>query len=110
MIYLASPYSHEDKKVEQQRFDAACEAAACFVNKGIKVFSPIAHSHQLTSHGARGDWEYWKEFDLGMINVCDSMYVLTLDGWRDSVGVQAEIDYALSHGLTVRLVREGMVI
>ena len=45
MIYLASPFSHPDAGVRQQRFEAACRAAAALIRQGKTVFAPIAHSY-----------------------------------------------------------------
>lgn len=102
MIYLASPYSHVDADVRERRYVAACRAAAELMRRGHIVFSPIAHSHGIAVHGDVGQaWPAWKEFDLAMLDVCDSVVVLTLDGWQESVGVQEEITYARERGYTV---------
>jgi hypothetical protein len=37
-----------------------------------------------------------------MIDKCDELWVLELEGWRTSRGVSAEIEYALTKGKTVR--------
>ena len=34
MIYLASPYSHSDPAVREQRYEAACQAAAVEAKTG----------------------------------------------------------------------------
>jgi hypothetical protein len=44
MIYLASPFTHDDPAVRQQRFEAACRAAAILISQGKTVFSPIMRS------------------------------------------------------------------
>ena len=49
-------------------------------------------------------WEYWKEYTYDLINGCDELYVLCLDGWKDSKGVTDEIAYAKEHGKPVRYV------
>ena len=41
-----------------------------------------------------GDFDTWRDFYETMIDWCDQLWVLMLDGWEDSVGVQAEIEYA----------------
>ena len=45
MIYLCSPYTTLIPSSVNQRFEAACRAAAAFVRQGKVIFSPIAHSH-----------------------------------------------------------------
>ena len=94
MIYLASPYSHPDAGVRQQRFEAACRAAAALICQGKTAFSPIAHSHAICRYGVPLDWWFWQQHDRRYLEVCDEVAVLMLDGWRESVGVQAEIAIA----------------
>jgi nucleoside 2-deoxyribosyltransferase len=94
MIYLASPYSHDDPAVRRIRYEQACQVTAALMRKGKHVFSPIAHSHGVALFGVPGDWEYWMSFDRWFIERCDEVRVLMLDGYRKSKGVQAEIEIA----------------
>ena len=107
MIYLASPYSDPDPEVKEARFEAVCREAAILMQRGILVFSPIAHSHPITKHGTPSDWHYWKEFDRHIIGGCRGLWVLTLDGWRESVGVRAEIGLAIEFDKPTRLIDSG---
>lgn len=102
MIYLASPYTHSDPSVREARFDAACLATAELVRSGHVVFSPIVHGHPLVRFGLPVEWEYWERFDREHLRRCDQMVVLMLDGWRESRGVQAEIDLAIEMDLPIR--------
>jgi nucleoside 2-deoxyribosyltransferase len=102
MIYLASPYSHLDPAVREQRFRAACQAAVALLHAGRVVFSPIAHSHPLAQHGLPGNWQFWERYDRAFLERCDEVVVLMLDGWEESVGVQAEIRTAREFGKPVR--------
>ena len=102
MIYVASPYSHPDPAVREARFRAACRATAALVQSGQAVFSPIVHGHQLTAHGLPADWKFWEPFDHEHLKRSDEVVVLMLDGWRESVGVQAEIRLARELGIPVR--------
>lgn len=104
LIYLAGPYSHPDEGVVEQRYDAHLEAAAQLIGTGAMVFSPIAHTHPIAmAHELPADFEFWREFDHRMIDACDKVVVLCVDGWRESVGVTAEIEYARGQGKEVRL-------
>ena len=53
---------------------------------------------------AKVGWETWQRFDSFMVGLADELWVLTLDGWKDSVGVKAEVVLALGLGKTVRYV------
>lgn len=102
MIYLASPYSHPEVGVREQRFRDACRAAAMLLASGLTVFSPIVHGHPLVWHGLPTDWPFWERIDRDHLERCDEVVVLMLDGWRESVGVAAEIRIARELGKPVR--------
>ena len=105
MIYLASPYSHPEAEVRQRRFDAACRAAAALIRQGRTVFSPIAHSHAICRYGVPLDWRFWQRHDRRYLQVCDEVAVLMLEGWRESLGVQAEIAIAREYGKPITFLR-----
>jgi Domain of unknown function (DUF1937) len=94
MLYLASPYSHPEPAVREQRFRATCAAVAQLMRAGHTVFSPICHGHPLVGHGLPTDWPFWERFDREHLVRCDEVVVLMLDGWDNSVGVAAEIRIA----------------
>src|SRR5262245_46139289 len=102
MIYLASPYSHPDAAVREQRFRDACRATAALMRMGNVVFSPIVHGHPLVEHGLPTDWSFWKTHNRAHLGRCTELLVLILDGWEESEGVQAEM--RLAQHMAVRLV------
>ena len=105
MIYLATPYSHSDPVVRRQRFDAACRAAAVLIQQGKVVFSPVSHGHAICVYGIPSDWTFWQRLDRRFLDMCDEVIVLMLDGWRESVGVQAEIAIARQLGKPITYLR-----
>jgi nucleoside 2-deoxyribosyltransferase len=102
MIYLASPYSHPDSAVREQRFRMACLATSRLIAAGHVVFSPIVHGHPLVHYGLSTAWSFWERCDREHLKRCDEVVVLMLDGWRESVGVAAEIRIAEELGKPVR--------
>jgi hypothetical protein len=109
MVYLGQPYSHQDPAVRQWRFEAACRATAALMRAGLVVFSPVAHSHPLTRYGLPGDWRFWERYDRAFLEACGALAILTLDGWKESVGVGAEIRIAFELGLPVFLIDPARV-
>lgn len=102
LIYLASPYTHEDPWVMGKRAEAATKAFARLLCDGLCAYSPIASCHAAAvEHGLDTGWAFWKAYDQRLIDACDSVMVLTLPGWRESVGVAAEIEYARAKGKPV---------
>jgi hypothetical protein len=103
VVYLAAPYSHKDQSVREYRAKLIDYAMSLLVKLGIMVYSPISHCHSMvTRHDMDGGYDYWAEYNAAMIARCDAMYVLTIPGWADSVGVTEEIKFAKSIGMEVR--------
>ncbi len=103
--YLASPYTHQDPAIRILRFRAACAVAAGLMADGEVVFCPIAHSHPIDiEFQAPQSGEFWKVQDAPFLAGCSKMKVLMIPGWRESVGVTAEIKYAVDHGIPVEYI------
>lgn len=100
LIYLASPHSHTNSGVRQDRYQAALECTSWLIENGFWVFSPIVHSHNLPCNKMEKtiSWEFWKEFDTETISRMDEVWVLIIPGWKESKGVQAEIEIGRSQG------------
>jgi nucleoside 2-deoxyribosyltransferase len=109
VIYLASPYSHPSARVRLFRYRAVCRAAAALMDRGLLVFSPIAHSHGIALAGAGGDFKTWEKFDKEIIQQCSMVMVLKLEGWRESVGVREEVGFARKIGKPVCFLDPGRI-
>lgn len=102
MIYLCSPYSHPDPKEMEYRFHRVAAATAWLMTHGEIVYSPIVHNHYLACNFTLPrEWEFWRRFDLAMLVKADECWVLELDGWHKSVGVNAEIAFAIDRDIPV---------
>jgi Domain of unknown function (DUF1937) len=103
LTYLASPYSHPDPAVMERRYEAACKAAGYLMKQGECVFAPIAHSHRIGQLlGQSTDHTFWLKQDFAILDKCDEMIVLMLDGWNHSFGVAEEIKRCKEHNKQVR--------
>lgn len=101
MIYLASPYTHPDSIIREQRYRAACMATATMLRAGVPVYAPIVHTHPLVAHGLPGDWRFWSRYDQTFLEIADAVVVLALDGWQESIGVGEELRLAEQMGIPV---------
>lgn len=101
--YLASPYSSASDAVRELRYRHTCQAVARLFERSIPVYSPIAHSHAVNEIGGLEEsaFEFWRDFDLGLIDRLDGVVVLMLDGWERSHGVTAELEHARATGKPV---------
>lgn len=107
MIYLASPYSHEESAIQQRRFEQARTVTGWLIAQGKHVFSPIVHCHELTlSHDLPGDASFWHDYNISFLRRSDQIYVLTLEGWKESKGVSQELRYAKMLNIPVTFINE----
>jgi hypothetical protein len=105
LIYLASPYSDPCPAVREDRFLHICSVAAKLMRAGYFVLSPIAHCHAIDAWDVTsGGWGYWAEYDKRLMQSCDEVWVCCMQGWRDSIGVRAEIQIAGELCLPVRYI------
>lgn len=102
LTYLACPYSHESRRLRQERFEAANLAAGYLMRAGHVVFSPISHTHPIVEAcDLPKGWDYWREFDEAYLQCAGKLVVLTISGWQHSIGVSAEIAIAREIGLSI---------
>ena len=99
-VYLASPYSHPAEDVRERRAVEASIAAGRLMERGLLVFAPISMGHAINKVTPRlpTDYKYWQALCEWQISNCDAVVVLTLHGWKASVGVMAEVAYAKANG------------
>ncbi len=101
LIYLAAPYSHPDPAVIAGRMSAFDALAAQMLLDGDHVVSPLLFHSLLGQHKVPGNWDFFEAYSLGLLDRCNQIVVIPLAGWSDSVGVQAEIEYARLSGLSL---------
>ena len=107
LIYLASPLTHDDEHVVTDRIHATKWNTRRLLGDGHNVISPVVYG--VAFEDLEPTWDYWRIFDLTLLEKCDELWVLTLDGWRESVGVKAEIDFAVEHGMTIRFIEPEII-
>ena len=104
MIYLASPYSHVDPAIREQRYLGALAALKKLLDQGRWTYSPIVHCHDLSIRfDLAWDAKFWEQYDRHMIRSARTVIVLTLPGWDVSVGVAAERAYAERLGMSIEM-------
>lgn len=95
LCYLATPYSkYQDGNLELAYRHAAALAARLML-AGVKVYSPIAHTHPLAVWGSIDplDHNIWLPFDEAMMDKSDVLIVAHMDGWEESRGIKHEIEF-----------------
>lgn len=105
MIYLASPYTHEDPAVVEQRFKQAEKATAKGLIRGECIYSPIVHCHEIAKdYDLPKTFDFWQKYNYGMLRNASAMYILAIDGYNKSSGVLGEKAMAEQLGIPVKYV------
>jgi Domain of unknown function (DUF1937) len=93
--FLASPYSHPDYAVMEQRYKSALYAVEWFYRHDQTVFSPIVHCHELAKlYSLPSDAKFWWKHNRAMLISAAQLFILTIDGWDTSAGIQREVGLA----------------
>lgn len=102
LIYVGTPYSKYPGGIEAG-FIAASKITARLMVEGLRVYSPIAHTHPLAIHGNVDplDHSVWLPFDAAIMNKSDAMIVAMLPTWETSFGVRHEIQVFVAAGKPV---------
>lgn len=102
MIYLASPYSHSDKTIVEKRVEIISKYAAKLLSKRMHCVSPILIGTTIFKYATLpSDFEFWQHLSYDLLKRCDMIIVLKLEGWQESIGVQAEINFAIKNNIKV---------
>lgn len=99
LVYLATPYSKYPEGHAAANV-MACRIAARMMDKGVAVYSPIAHGYGIALH-AREDGidlsdgaDSWTSVNHAVLTSCDALVVADVEGWQDSAGIRREVDMA----------------
>jgi hypothetical protein len=114
MIYVASPYWHDDPTIRIMRIKKNIEVKTQLVADEILwkrplhfFFFPLVYSatvgasiiERVINNDASFYPEiekYWLNHCLQFVNHCESLFVLQLSGWDTSLGVEKEMARATS--------------
>lgn len=94
LCYLGTPYTRYVGGIEAAFKDAA-QLAGRLLRIGLRVYSPICHTHPIAIYGNIDplDHEIWMNFDLAMMKACDCLLVAEMTGWQESRGMAHEIQF-----------------
>ena len=105
LIYVASPYYHDNLEIMKQRYDAVSDACYLMAMSGWSIISPVMIWHPVKV--SKAAFEGVIDSDLVRMNKalllhCDALIVLQIKGWEQSKGIAMEVDWARDAGKEVR--------
>ena len=95
IYYLASPYTHDDPNIINERYEKIEKVATVLLIEGYILYEPIVSNHHKSKkYELPSNFEFWKRSNDAFIEKCDGLIVCKLEGWENSKGVKNEIDIA----------------
>lgn len=93
LVYLATPYT-KYRGGPDLAFKHAAALAGRLLIAGIKVYSPIAHTHPIAEAAGLDplDHELWLAADEPFMHLAQALVVAEMDGWQVSKGVAYEME------------------
>jgi len=100
--YLASPYSGTPDEMEFRAFEARWYMGE-LLKKGIICYSPIWSMHHISlSNGIPPDAKTWWAFNKVFMAASIGTIVACIPGWKQSFGIQEEIEYTRTFGRPIQ--------
>jgi hypothetical protein len=97
LCYLAAPFSHRSRFVQDFRFKEITRLAGDLILGGVMVFSPVTHFYPMVKHGPlprSGRREFWSMLNEYFIRRTETLLVYQLPGWAESRGVAQEMEFS----------------
>lgn len=102
LIYIGSPYTHEDPFIMEDRYQKTLKATATLLKEGFHVISPVVHCHPLSlKFTLPPHFDFWKEYNLKILEKCDILLVLNIEGYLYSKGLKGECNFAKAKGIKI---------
>ncbi|MGL6196590.1 MAG: DUF1937 family protein [Thermoguttaceae bacterium] len=107
MLYISSPFTHENDATQKRRFEIAARASARLMAAGIPVIPPLSIMLAAEEQGLIMSHAGFLKLDLQILRRCDEMVILALPEWQKSIGVKQEIFEALKLKKPITVVEEN---
>jgi len=106
--YLASPYTHADPDVMEQRYRQAMLCTCWYLQQRLWIYSPIVHCHALAkSQNLPRDHKFWGDYNFTMLRQSHGLTILAIEGWEESKGIAQECEWAHDLRLDIEFVTKS---
>lgn len=101
--YVAAPLKHENKSVEEARIRLANLYTTVLLEQGRIVYCPIVYSYCFKPLGLclPIPETTWIAHSIYMMAAANDLLVLEIPGYKESIGVAAEIAYAELYSIPI---------
>lgn len=111
MIYVASPYWHQDQSIINERMEIVYSIVAKLMRDGNSAVTPMLMHEVVLRHNLPNDFAFWGDYSFNLLKRCDELHVVTIDGWDRSRGVAEEIRFARELNIPVVFIDdEGAIL
>lgn len=105
MIFVCTPYNHENPAIVEARYDFTVEYIAKRFVEGKFVFSPVVYAHNIVKkHNLPQDWDNWNNFCIEFLKKATEVHVLQQEGWENSKGIKAELEIAKMLNIPIKYI------
>lgn len=91
LVYIAGPYSSEDRKQKRANIEAAINAALWCARNRIYYFCPHMNSAYFDDLAPNVPATFYHDMDIRIAWTCDGL--LLLPGWEESRGALGEYSF-----------------
>ena len=107
-LYLATPFSLYPEG-HKSAFDLACKQAAILMDKGINIYSPIAHSYPISLYSKDHQKVDWLAMDEPLVKNSTGLILLLAESWQKSAGMKQEMVWATEAGIPIINMTPGII-
>ncbi len=105
MIFVCTPYNHENPAIIEARYDLTVEYIAKRFVEGKFAFSPVVYAHNIVKkHNLPQDWDNWNNFCIEFLKKATEVHVLQQEGWDKSKGIQGELEIAKMLNIPIKYI------
>lgn len=103
MIFIASPYGHDDRDVIRKRIAINAKYCGYLLKKGSIPVSPVMFGSKVLEFvNLPSEFTFWDKLSFAYLKTCNELHVLHLDGWLQSRGVKEEIVFAKENNIPIK--------
>lgn len=103
------PYNGTPEQIEHRMTDVFVRVVKQIYGRGDVAISPLFNHFLLPYTKLPTDWQFWRQSAISMMASVDEMWVVAIEGWDKSVGVDGEIEISIAMNVPFLFVTEQQI-